>query len=397
MPVLSFYGMEALSSVSAVLQLAGIYFYTHRLFGWGMRQNLLLASALGTSYIAGALSANPLSAALGRRATFRLVQIILLALSSTALVFHQPLPLVIILILYSAVSGGQWPVLESMVSQAAAGKVLSKRLAVYNGVWSAANVVALAISGTIIQHWPTGIFVVSGACTLCSALLIHFRGSEPTAEAAAGHIKPEKELLAMRTQALWLSRIALPSTYVVVCSLNAMMPSLPIMRSISTQSGTLLGSVWFAARFLAFAFLGATAFWHTRPKLMLLAAIFMLIAFLGVTLRPSDLLPHAHLTQSTDLLSMILSQMLLGAAMGIIYSASLYFGMVLSDGSTEHGGYHEALIGVGSVLGPASAFAADTLRPGETVFGIAAVAGVIGLSVLAAFTAVAVSRMRRRR
>ena len=27
-------------------------------------------------------------------------------------------------------------------------------------------------------------------------------------------------------------------------------------------------------------------------------------------------------------------------------------GMVLSDGSTEHGGYHEALIGLGSVLGP---------------------------------------------
>jgi MFS family permease len=393
-PVLSFYAMEALASVSAVLLLTGIYFYTHRIFGWGMRQNLLLANGLGASYILGALSANRLSAALGRRAAFRFVQIILLALSATAFVFHQPFPLVLILILYSAVSGGQWPVLESMVSQASAGKVLSKRLAMYNLVWSAANVVALAVSGTIIQHCPTGIFVVAGGCTLCSTLLIHFRGSEPAA--AGGHIQPETELLAVRTQALWLSRIALPSTYVVVCSLNAMMPSLPIMRSISTQWGTLLGSVWFAARCAAFAVLGVTAFWHTRPKLMLLAAVLMLIAFLGVTLRPSDFLPHDHLTQSTDLLSMISAQILLGAAMGIIYSASLYFGMVLSDGSTEHGGYHEALIGVGSVLGPASALVADTLRPGETGFGIAAVAGLIGLSVLAAVGAVAIGRMRER-
>ena len=387
--------MEALASVAAVLMLAGIYFYTHRLFGWGMRQNLLLASGLGASYIVGALSANPVSAALGRRATFRLVQIILLTLISTAVVFHSPPPLVLILILYSGVSGGQWPVLESMVSQASSGKVLSKRLAFYNLDWSAANVVALALSGTIIQHWPTGIFIVAGLCTLCSTLLIHFRGIEPDA-AAAGPVKPESELLAMRTQALWLSRIALPSTYVVVSSLNAMMPSLPIMRSISTQWGTLLGSVWFAARCIAFAILGATAFWHTRPKLMLLAAFLMLIAFLGVTLRPQDLFPQAHLTANADLLSMILSQIVLGAAMGIIYSASLYFGMVLSEGSTEHGGYHEALIGAGMVLGPASAFIAEAIRPGETVFGITAVAGLIGLSVLAAVSAVVFGRRAQR-
>jgi MFS family permease len=375
--------------------LTGIYFYTHRLFGWGMRQNLLLASGLGSTYILGALSANPVSAALDRRATFRLVQIILLTLCTTAVVFHSPIPLVCILLVYSAVSGGQWPLLESMVSQAAAGDVLSKRLAVYNLDWSAANVLALAVSGTIIQHCPTSIFIVAGFCTLCSSLLIHFRGTEPLA-VVGGHIQPETQLLAMRTQALWLSRIALPSTYVVVCALNAMMPSLPIMRSISTQWGTLLGSVWFASRCLAFGILGATAFWHTRPKLMLLASVLMLVAFLGVTLRPGDFLPQAHLSPGVDLLSMILSQVLLGAAMGIIYSASLYFGMVLSDGSTEHGGYHEALIGMGSVLGPASAFLADTLRPGETGFGIAAVAGVIGLSVAAAFAAVVLGRLKEK-
>ena len=43
---------------------------------------------------------------------------------------------------------------------------------------------------------------------------------------------------------------------------------------------------------------------------------------------------------------MIAWQIVLGVTMGLIYSGSLYFGMVLSEGSTEHGGYHEALIGM---------------------------------------------------
>jgi hypothetical protein len=381
--VLSFYMMEALSSVAAVLLLTGIYFYTRQRFAWGVRQNLTLATGLGASYILGALSAGPVSAALGRRKTFFFVQILLLIFASIALGAQWPVALVILLLLYSAVSGGQWPVLESMVSQNSSGQVLSKRLAVYNLVWSAANLLALASSGTIIQHSTGGIFIVAMCCHVGSIILIHFAGNEPK-RTEAGHLEPETELLAVRTQALWLSRIALPSTYVVVCSLNAMMPSLPIVRSLSTQWGTLLGSVWFAARFIAFAVLGATAFWHTRPKLMLAAAFLMFVAFLGVTLRPSDFFPAANIPQSVDLLAMILAQILLGTAMGIIYSASLYFGMVLSEGSTEHGGYHEALIGVGSVLGPGSAVLAEILYPGHLGFGIAAVSGLIGLSLLAA-------------
>jgi hypothetical protein len=58
--------------------------------------------------------------------------------------------------------------------------------------------------------------------------------------------------------------------------------------------------------------------------------------------------------------------------------------MVLSDGSTEHGGYHEALIGVGSVIGPASAALTQWRWPGETTAGVIAVACVVAATVVAA-------------
>jgi hypothetical protein len=73
-------------------------------------------------------------------------------------------------------------------------------------------------------------------------------------------------------------------------------------------------------------------------------------------------------------------QIIFGISVGLIYSGSLYFGMVLSEGSTEHGGYHEALIGLGSVLGPGSGAVALLLDPGQPKLGIACVAVVLGIS-----------------
>jgi MFS family permease len=162
------------------------------------------------------------------------------------------------------------------------------------------------------------------------------------------------------------------------------MPSLPTIQSFSLANQTIVASLWMAARFVAFLVLGATAWWHTRPRFLLAAVAVMLIAFLGVTLRLSDLTTASHDVTDFDRLTMIFWQIPLGLSMGMLYSASLYFGMVLSEGSTEHGGYHEALIGVGQVIGPAAALAADRLHPGSPVAPVAAVGGLLLVSLVAA-------------
>jgi hypothetical protein len=66
--------------------------------------------------------------------------------------------------------------------------------------------------------------------------------------------------------------------------------------------------------------------------------------------------------------------------------------MVLSDGSTEHGGYHEALIGMGTVIGPGAAFVAERVGGGDPLWGVLAVALVLAASVLAC-GAIAVRRL----
>ncbi len=165
------------------------------------------------------------------------------------------------------------------------------------------------------------------------------------------------------------------------------MPTLAVIRGLSPAWQTAFASVWMIARWAAFVLLGATSWWHTRPRALLAASGVMLLAFLGVVLRPCDLGMGIAANALVDGVLMILCQIALGLCLGMIYAGSLYFGMVLSEGSTEHGGYHEALIGLGSVLGPGAGWLAGWAMPGNSTAVIVAIAGVIFVSVGASMVA----------
>jgi hypothetical protein len=48
-----------------------------------------------------------------------------------------------------------------------------------------------------------------------------------------------------------------------------------------------------------------------------------------------------------------LAQVVFGCALGLIYYSSLFYSMDLSQAKGEHGGIHEAAIGLGNFAGPA--------------------------------------------
>jgi hypothetical protein len=199
----------------------------------------------------------------------------------------------------------------------------------------------------------------------------------------------EPELLRMRTLALWLSRLALPATFVVISSLLAAMPTLPLILRLDPAARTVVASVWMAARWTGFLLLAVTAWWHTRPRMLLWAAVVILVSFLAITVRP-EWLPGARQFGTAPWVAWIAGwQVALGLALALIYSASLYFGMVLSQGSTEHGGYHEALIGLGCVIGPGAGALAEGVAGGDPKWGVIAVAATLALTVIACLVAIA--------
>jgi len=66
-------------------------------------------------------------------------------------------------------------------------------------------------------------------------------------------------------------------------------------------------------------------------------------------------------------------------AIGLIYYSSLFYAMDASDTKGEHGGIHEAAIGMGNCLGPAIGASALWLAPGTAGAGAWAVSGLLTL------------------
>jgi MFS family permease len=366
--------IEALVSAASNLLTFGVFFFTKHQFGWTLFQNFVLSAGLGAVYIVGALAAHSLSTRFGRRGPLTVIYSIIIVTTLIAAAHPTPTITTVVILIYAFVSSMTWPIIENLISAGVDDPhLLSRRLARYNIVWATVGSVVIALNGLIIEKWPAGVFLIpAGACAAALVLVMLGRiDPDGGGDAPKPHGDPEPTLARQRVVALWLSRISVPAMYLMIYALGAMLPSLAVIQPLRPAAQTAICSVWMIVRLAAFLVLGATAFWHTRPRLLLLAAATLLISLLMITL-------------PDNLLIMVLGQVAFGAATGLIYAASLYFGMVLSEGSTEHGGYHEALIGLGMTLGPAVGAATQWSRPGDDRAAVAAIAGLIGLSVLLA-------------
>ncbi|HWB53852.1 MAG TPA: MFS transporter [Tepidisphaeraceae bacterium] len=380
-----FFAQAMVTLGTTFLQL-GFFFYATDRWGWEPRQNLSLAAVQGLAYVVGALCSSAITRRIGRKGSIILLPTAFCIVALLCgLLCKQHVAVVSLLVLLYFLTAAYWPVLESLVAAGANADDMARRLSVYNLIWPFVGAVATAICGLVIAHLPTGLFYISAAINALGALIIWMGGHQP-AEKLKTAIElptppPEPALLRQRTLALWLSRIALPSTYLVAYALAALMPTLPSLASQPVSMQTAIGSIWLIGRWLAFCLLAVSAFWHTRPRLLIVASLIMFAAFVVICIPLGK--PGSHF----DLWTMMIAQFVLGGTLALIYSASLYFGMVLSDASTEHGGYHEALIGLGQILGPGVAAGAQFIRPGTVVPAVAAISAMLTLSLAASWYA----------
>jgi MFS family permease len=100
----------------------------------------------------------------------------------------------------------------------------------------------------------------------------------------------------------------------------------------------------------AFLWLWLWPGWHYRFRWLLLAYLGLIAGFVSVLL-------------ASNLLWIISAQIIFGLAIGLIYYSSLFYSMDFSETKGEHGGIHEAVIGIGNFTGPAVGVLALQLMP----------------------------------
>lgn len=344
-----YFTLEGLNSFGTVWYFYYFYFYMQKQFGFGNKANLLLAALGGGIYALGSWKAGQIAHRIGYLNALKLG----FAIMGGALLVGSQLatPAGQAAVMLTATVGMcfTWPVLEALVSEGESRAGLQYMVGIYNSVWAGTGAVAYFIGGAALDrlgfaslfYVPLAILALQLALTFWLAKAARGRPgaggvTAPTPVAPEDH--PHSPAQTQRF--LRMAWVANPFAYIAINTVIAVMPGVASRLGLSTTMAGFLCSTWFFARLGAFVLLWQWGGWHYRFR-WLVAAYGLLVASFALIL------------MAPGVTTLVLAQLLFGGAIGLIYYSSLYYSMDLSEVKSEHGGIHEAAIGLGNLAGPA--------------------------------------------
>jgi len=167
---------------------------------------------------------------------------------------------------------------------------------------------------------------------------------------------------------LRLAWLANPFAYIAINTLIAVIPGVAQRLELSPMIAGYCCSLWCFSRLGAFLLLWRWSGWHYRFRWLLAAYVALIGTFAAIVMAP-------------NLAMLILAQLAFGVAAGLIYYSSLFYSMDLGDTKGEHGGIHEAVIGLGNFAGPAVGAASLHFLPQHANSGALAVSGLLLLGL----------------
>ncbi len=318
----------------------GLSFVAERAYHYDRFDSYTLSVVQGLFYVTGALLAGRIIRAAERFVAPRTVLAIVLLvqglIAPIILVAATSTSLWIVACAVSATSALQWPIIESYVTAGRPGRAMRAAIGWWNVVWMSATMIALALTGLIIgRDMPNVAIAALAPVNLAAAgLLVFFRVSP------GEHIHDEEQPVPAAYRAhLAAARILLPMSYVVVAAIAPLMPFLTGPFGFRDETKTLVASTWLAGRLCAAAIMWRTHRWHGVWATLGAAGVLIAGGFAMAVLAPNPLL-------------LILGLALFGLGQGIIYYAAIYYAMALGNADVDAAGTHEALIGLGYLIGP---------------------------------------------
>ncbi len=351
-PLVPWYAAHSMAGFMSPLIINAAYFFSTYELHQPAQVQLAMAAGGGAIYTLSAIFGGRWVDRIGprRMATFMTLACIPIALLGAAAAFYRSLwALVLLILLLNLTTGALWPSIESALTRCPGKLRLTSRITLYNISWSSTSFVASCVVGSMALGltWP-GVFITAAVLSAAACLIITFF-SIPQAQMPPGHIEdsPQEQL---RTKAIlasprshtllhmaWMSNML---SYVAANTVLPIMPTITVLLGIKSYAvATAIGSIWALARIAGFLLTTFWTGWHYRLSWMMIAFGALLVGTVSLLLSPSIVI-------------LVLSQILFGLAVALLYSGSLYYAMHLGSGSGANAGIHEALIGVGTVVGP---------------------------------------------
>ncbi|HHY84447.1 MAG TPA: MFS transporter [Verrucomicrobia bacterium] len=390
---IGYFGLTALNTLATSYFLNYLFFYLRDRFGFGNRENLWVSALHGFIYIFSAWQCGRFAQKRGFHTSLKAgFAGLALWIGAGALLDSVP-GLLLVVAGYSVVLLFTWPALEALVSEGESRDGVQHMVGIYNCTWAAAAAFAYFTGGMLYEYcaheYSARIAVFWIPALLCLLQLGAVFWLEKRARTVA---KPQRSAMATAPhpepvalqqpvspagflRMAWLSN---PFAFVAINTLWAVMPGLAVKLGLSPAQVGLFCSVWLFGRLASFAILWKWNGWHYRFRWLLGAFVLLIGSFLAILL-------------AKLLWVVVVAQVFFGLATGMLYYASLFYSMDVGETQAEHGGLHEAAIGLGIFAGPAvGAVSLQFLPhvPNAGVYGVSALlmcglAGLVALRVTA--------------
>src|ERR1035437_5556675 len=344
--------LEGLNSFATVYYFYYFYFFMQTVFGFGNKANLALAALNGAVYAIMAWQGGNFAQRFGYFTALKVGFSIMMG----ALAVGSPLPTASghILVMAEAVVGMCFtcPTLEALVSEGETRAGLQRMVGIYNITWAATAAVAYFVGGAMLEKLgPKSLFYIPVAIQITQLGLTFWLESQARRQMAGQGARlpttpvvpepdPQPHPAATTKMFLRLAWLANPFAYVAINTLIAVIPGVAKRLEISTMIAGFCCSIWCFSRLGAFFVLWRWNGWHYRFRWLLVSYVALVGTFAGIVMAP-------------NLAVLVLAQIVFGCVTGLIYYSSLFYSMDLGDTKGEHGGIHEAAIGLGNFAGPA--------------------------------------------
>lgn len=355
-----------------------VFFLLRTEFGFGNRENLFFAAVNGFLYIFCSWFAGGFAQRRGYFTSLYLgFGLLAVAMGAGALATGLVAQYAV-MILWTVGTCFTWPTLEALSSEGETRTGLARMIGIYNVVWASGAAVAY-FSGGALLAWlgPRSLFWLPAGLHVMQLLLTFWlhRQAEtsgapaPPLEDTGGSMPVAPPASAAKF--LRLAWLANPFAYIAMNTIIPVIPDLAAKMNLSTEAAGMVASTWLFARLFAFIGLWWWTGWHYRFGWLATAFGLMIASFAALLLVPS-------------LAVIIAAQVVFGLSVGLIYYSSLFYSMDVGNTKGEHGGFHEALIGLGLFGGPAVGAAALQFLPATLTAGITAVSALLllGLGLL---------------
>lgn len=358
-----------------------IYFYMRDRFGFGASQNFMLAAMLGLVYAFFSLLGGRFAQRAGYFQSFRLGAGIMLAALLTGCWMKALWPAVGCIAAANIGMCFTWPPLEAQMSEGEPRTRLRSLVGIYNITWAMTAAIAYFTGGAMQKSWgresmflvPAGLIVAE---VFFSFWLQRRINDQPSAEPEDDPPPPEPAAIRHSSPIppatfLKMALLANPLAYVAINTIIPTIPTLAERLNLGEGMAGVFCSVWLFARTGAFVLLWLWPKWQYRFRFLAGAFALMVVCFCAMLL-------------AQGLWLLVFSQVALGLAIGLLYHSSLFYSMDVGDTKGEHGGIHEAAIGLGNCCGPALAALALAFSPEHPANGVWAVGLLltVGLAVL---------------